>query len=202
MAGGLILLVGLACVLVFIIGNSFLNANTSAGQQLTTVPQFVGKQYLEAQAIANDKHLKLAEAQVASDKPAGQVIEQDIPSGERVKVDTKVTLTVSNGPGTVLVPDVTKMNFRAACSALSDPKVNLICRAAKYEASDLPPDTVISTDPPAQTAVKPGSTVNLTISTGPAATPTPLPTATPAPEPTPTIPPVPTATPVVTPPAP
>jgi serine/threonine-protein kinase len=187
MAGGLVLLVGLACILVFVIGNSFLNGNTSAGQQLTTVPQFVGKQYLEAQAIATDKHLKLTEAQVASDKPAGQVIEQDVPSGERVKFDTMVTLTVSNGPGTVLVPDVTGILADAACTALSDPKVNLVCKVVKYVPSDQQSGTVISTDPPAQTAVKPGSTVNLTVSQGPAATPTPIPTSTPAPVPSPTI---------------
>ena len=202
MVGGLVLLLGLACILVFVISNSFLNTNTPPAQ-LTTVPQFIGQQYLEAQALANDKHLKLAEDQVASDKPAGQVIDQNVPSGQRVKYNTTITLTVSQGPGTVLVPDVTNMTVNAACTALSDPKVNLHCTVTKYEASDkVISGSVISTDPPAQAAVKPGTTVNLTVSTGPAATPTPLPTSTPAPAPTPTTPPAPTPTDVPTPPAP
>ena len=195
MVGGLVLLLGLACVLVFVISNSFLNTNTPPAQ-LTTVPQFIGQQYLEAQALANDKHLKLAEDQVASDKPAGQVIDQNIPNGQRVKYNTTITLTVSQGPGTVLVPDVTNMKVDAACTALADPKVNLHCTVTKYEASDkVISGNVISTDPPAQSAVKPGTTVNLTVSTGPAATPTPLPTSTPAPAPTPTLPPAATPTP-------
>ena len=201
MAGGLVLLLGVACVLVFVIGNSFLNSNASGGQPLTTVPQFIGKQYLEAQALAQTKHLKLSEDQVASDKPAGQVIDQNTPSGQRVKYDTVITLTVSQGPGTVLVPDVTKMPTGEACSTLSDPKVNLICKVVKYQASDLPSGNVISTDPPAQSAVKPGSTVNLTVSTGPAATPTSEPTSTPAPAPSPTPAPQPSPTPTNTPPA-
>jgi serine/threonine-protein kinase len=204
MVGGLVLLLGLACILVFVISNSFLNTNTPPAQ-LTTVPQFIGQQYLEAQALANDKHLKLAEDQVASDKPAGQVIDQNVPSGQRVKYNTTITLTVSQGPGTVLVPDVTNMKVDAACRALADPKVNLRCTVTKYEASDkIAPEYVISTDPPAQTPLKPGSTVNLTVSTGPAATPTPLPTSTPAPAPTPTIPPAvtPTTPPAPTPPGP
>ena len=192
MAGGLVLLVGLACVLVFVISSNFLNGGAQ-GAQYTTVPQFVGKQYLEAQALAQSKHLKLAEDQVASDKPAGEVIEQDTPNGQRVTYNTLITLTVSQGRGTVLVPDVTGMSTSAACSQIA--KVNLICQVASHEVSDsVDPDHVISTDPPAQTEVKPGSTVKLTVSQGPAATPTPQATNTPAPQPSPTIAPSPSPT--------
>ncbi|MGE5335523.1 MAG: PASTA domain-containing protein, partial [Nitrososphaerota archaeon] len=187
---------GLACVLVFVIGNSLLNTNTPP-VQYTTVPQFIGKQYLEAQALAQQNYLKVSETQVSSDQPAGQVIDQDTPSGQRVKRNVTINLTVSGGPGTVLVPDVTNMTLSDACTALE--KVNLHCAAAAYQASTVTSGNVISSDPQAQTAVKPGSTVNLTISTGPAPTPTtaPVPTATdtPAPVPTDTPVPVPSVTP-------
>jgi serine/threonine-protein kinase len=93
-------------------------------------------------------------------------------------------VTVSKGLGQVVVPDVTKMLAKDACTALADPKVNLQCNVVNYLPSDsVDNGKVISTDPPAGTKVDPGSTVNLTVSTGPAATPTtpPQPTVTPQP---------------------
>ncbi|HET8908608.1 MAG TPA: protein kinase [Ktedonobacterales bacterium] len=197
MIGGLALLLVVACVLVFAIVPGLLNGNTSTPPKQTTVPQFVGRQYTDAQALAQSNHLQLKETQQASDQPPNQVLTQDIPNGQRVAWNTTVNVTVSAGPGTVAVPDVTNMRADAACAALADPKYNLKCNVVAYQASNtVDSGKVISTDPKAQTAVQPGSTVNLTVSTGasPTATPPPAPTNTPAPVPTDT-PPVPTVTP-------
>ncbi|HEU5347596.1 MAG TPA: Stk1 family PASTA domain-containing Ser/Thr kinase, partial [Ktedonobacterales bacterium] len=145
MIGGLVLLLGLACVLVIVIGNSVLNGGNTSTAKYTTVPQFIGKQYLEAQALAQQNHLKVSETQISSDKPAGQVLDQDTPSGQRVKWDVTINLTVSGGLGTVLVPDVTGMTLKDACTALE--KVNLHCAVVAYQASTITSGNVISSDP-------------------------------------------------------
>lgn len=195
MLGGLVLLLGAACLLVFAIAGNFLNGNSTT-VRYTTVPQFIGKQYLDAQALANSNHLQLHETLMQSDQPVNQVLSQDVSDGQRVTWGKTINVTVSQGLGTVLVPDVTNMSASDACTALSDPKVNLQCKVVSYEASDkYAAGNVIRTDPVKNTPVAPGSTVNLVVSTGPAPTPTPLPTNTPAPVPTDTPPPAPTSTP-------
>lgn len=198
MVGGLALLLVLACVLVIAIGGNFLNGGGTSTPKLTTVPQFVGKQYTDAQALAQANHLQLHETLMQSDQPVNQVLSQDIDAGQRIAYDRTINVTVSQGLGTVLVPDVTNMPVQTACTTLSDSKVNLKCSVVKYDYSDsVDSGNVISTDPAANQPVKPGTTVNLTVSKGPAPTPTPLPTNTPpaptaTPTDTPTPPPIPT----------
>jgi eukaryotic-like serine/threonine-protein kinase len=189
--GGLVLLLGIACVLVVAIVPGLLNSGTTTPPKLTTVPQFVGRQYTDAQALAQSNHLTLHETLQASDQPKDQVLTQDVPSGQHIAWNTTVNVTVSSGPGTIPVPDVTNMTVQDACTALADPKYNLKCNVVAYQASDtVDAGKVISTDPKAQTPVQPGSTVNLVISTGasPTSTPVPVPTNTPVPIPTDTPP--------------
>lgn len=195
MLGGLVLLLGVACVLVVVLVNGALGGNTTTPPaQFTTVPKFVGKQLVEAQGLANTDHLKLVDTKVASNRPVNEVLTQDMPSGQRVKWDTTINVTVSSGPGTINVPDVSKMTVQDACNKIE--QAGLKCNVQGYEAStDVADQHVIRQDPPGGESANPGDTVNLTISTGPAPTPTPLPTATPPPVATPTTPPIPSPTP-------
>jgi hypothetical protein len=188
MIGGLVLLLGVACVLVFAIMNGMLGGQTST-PQLTTVPNFVGQQYTQAEALAQTYHLQLQKQTMASDKPVDQVLTQDIPSGQRVAYNKTVNVTVSGGTGKVTVPDVTNKPVADACTALADPTLQLKCNVKSYQASDsVTSGNVISTDPAAGASANPGDTVNLIVSNGPNPTPTtpPQPTATPTPLPTPT----------------
>jgi serine/threonine-protein kinase len=71
-----------------------------------------------------------------------------------------------------------------ACHALAADTLKLQCFVKSYQQSDsVDNGKVISTDPAAGATAKPGDTVNLIISSGPAPTPTtpPQPTATPIP---------------------
>ena len=185
MIGGLVLLLGVACVLVFVLMNGMLGGGqATTPTQKTTVPNFVGQQYTAALSLAQSNHLKLAKQVVTSDKPVDEVLTQDVASGQKVAYDTTINVTVSGGSGKVTVPDVTKMSLDDACKALSDPAVNLTCNVGSYQFDPtIPARSVISSDPPAGTSVAPGTTVNLVVSNGPAPTPTtpPQPTATPVP---------------------
>jgi eukaryotic-like serine/threonine-protein kinase len=189
MIGGLVLLLGVACVLVVVISQGLLGGSATAANK-TTVPNFVGRQFVEAQALASTSHLKLQEQFVASDQPENQVLKQDIPAGQKIDWDTTVNLTVSKGQGTVTIPDVSGMDLQTACETLAAAPYNLSCNVGSYEASDkVAAQLVIRTDPAKGATANPGDKVNLIISTGPAPTPTtpPQPTATNTPvQPTPT----------------
>ena len=103
---------------------------------------------------------------------AGLVISTD-PSGQALPAST-ITLTVSSGPGQTVVPDVTGTTAAAATTALEAAGFT----ATETKASDpsVPAGEVIRTSPAAGTLADPGSSVTLTVSTGPAAPPSPTPT--------------------------
>jgi serine/threonine-protein kinase len=184
MIGGLVLLLGVACVLVFVLLNGALGGSPTTSTPKTTVPNFVGQQYTAALSLAQSNHLQLNKQTVASDKPVDQVLTQDVASGQKVAYNTPINVTVSGGADTVTVPDVTKMTALDACHALAADTLKLQCFVKSYQQSDsVDNGKVISTDPAAGATAKPGDTVNLIISSGPAPTPTtpPQPTATPIP---------------------
>ncbi|HKT39433.1 MAG TPA: PASTA domain-containing protein, partial [Ktedonobacterales bacterium] len=193
MIGGLVLLLGVACVLVIVLTQGILGGSTSTPPtQLATVPNFVGRQYTDALALAQTNHLELQKQVVTSDKPENEVLTQDIPEGQKIAYGKTVNVTISGGTGKVSVPDVKGMTVSAAQTALTDPAVNLKVNIESYQYDPtLASGEVISTDPPAGTEVAPGSTVNLIVSKGQA----PTPTVPAQPTPTPTLPPVPSPSP-------
>jgi serine/threonine-protein kinase len=155
---------------------------------LTTIPDFTGMQFTQAQALAAQDHLKLAPPKSQQDqRQAGLVLAQDPPAGQHVKYDTVITLTISAGPGPITVPDVRKKNADDACNMLS--AVGLTCNVSSRQPSaTVPLNAVISTDPPPGTKIDPTTgnlVVNMVVSSGPPPTDTPGPaTATPTPKPT------------------
>jgi eukaryotic-like serine/threonine-protein kinase len=182
MIGGLVLLLGVACVLVFALMNGALGGSATTPPKTTTVPNFVGQQYTAALSLAQSNHLQLQKQTVASDQPIDQVLKQDIASGQKVAYNTSISVTVSGGADTVTVPDVTNMTVNDACKALAADTLKLQCNVKTYQADPtIESGKVISTDPAAGATAKPGDTVNLVVSTGPSPTPTtpPQPTATP-----------------------
>ena len=103
----------------------------------------------------------------ASDSVAeGNVITQAPSSGVEVKPGSTVTLTVSTGAKGSTVPDVTKMDVTNAQNTLVAAGLVL---GAQTEANDASPvGTVIAQDPAPGTSLPAGSSVNVTVSKGPA----------------------------------
>ncbi len=193
--GATVLLLGLSCVLLLTltgalsgIGGLFATAQPTATVPLTTVPNFVNTQYIAAQALAQQDHLTVIEVQIADPSTAGTVLKQDVPPGTSVEWGKSITLTVSSGPGTVIVPDVTGKDVGTACSMLNDPQLGLDCVQAGQEYSaTVPFGDVTRTNPKAGASAKPGDKVQFWVSNGPQPTPTvPVATATPTQAPTPT----------------
>ncbi len=70
------------------------------------MPDVVGLQQSEADTALRDAGLIPNFEEEDSDLPEGQVIGQNPAGGSEVKKDTEVTVRVSNGEGTVTVPNV------------------------------------------------------------------------------------------------
>lgn len=121
--------------------------------------------------------------EVASeDGPAGTVIEQTPAAGEEVDEGSEVTLRVSTGsaaPTAVEVPDVTGASQDAASQTLLAAGFVVVVTEADSDA--VPVGFVVVQRPAAGALAAPGSAVDIVVSTGPPATPTPEPEATSSP---------------------
>ncbi|MER7761209.1 Stk1 family PASTA domain-containing Ser/Thr kinase [Streptomyces sp. NPDC097619] len=81
-----------------------------------TVPSVVGTPQEQARRVLEDLGLKVSVApeQVNSPQPAGSVAGQSLTAGARAAAGDSVTLTVSEGPRMVAVPDVTGREVKEA----------------------------------------------------------------------------------------
>ena len=137
----------------------------STGAPKTSVPDVVGMNYGDAVQALNDVNLDASKHEVFSQKPAGQVISQNPPAGEDVVEGTEVVLDVSKGTKQVEVPNVVGMSEADAQATLE---------AAGFEVSSTsaPSDTaaegtVSDQSPDGGTQAAKGSTVAITVSSGP-----------------------------------
>ena len=80
----------------------------SSEVEVFTVPSFVGKKYTDlASNQAYTKYVSfLTEHEFSNDYKAGEVMRQSHPQGTQVAVGTVITLTVSDGPETAVMPEV------------------------------------------------------------------------------------------------
>jgi serine/threonine-protein kinase len=143
----------------------------STGAPKTSVPDVTGMNYGDAVQALNDANLNAKRHEVFSSKPVDQVVDQDPAAGEQVVEGTEVTLDVSKGTKQVEVPNVVGMTEADARSTLE---------AAGFEVSSTsaPSDTtaegnVSDQSPDGGTSAEKGSTVAITVSSGPSTTTVP-----------------------------
>ncbi|MBP9003809.1 MAG: PASTA domain-containing protein, partial [Candidatus Hydrogenedentes bacterium] len=136
--------------------------------QFITVPNVTGLTPSEASAALASVGLNVGNVsnQCSNTVPANHVISQNPSAGAQVTPGTVVQLTVSSGPCTVTVPDVTGQNQATAQAAIQG--AGLVVGQAIDQCSDtVPAGQVISTAPQAGAQVTPGTVVQLTVSSGP-----------------------------------
>jgi eukaryotic-like serine/threonine-protein kinase len=90
----------------------------SKGVKLLTVPDVVGLQQAEADTQLRDAGLIPNFEEEDSDLPEGEVLGQSPAGGSEVKKNAEVTVRVSNGEGTVVMPDVEGQPASTAINAL------------------------------------------------------------------------------------
>jgi serine/threonine-protein kinase len=137
----------------------------STGKQQVTVPDVRRLTLNEAIARLNDVHLTPDVKDVNNPAPVSTVVAQSPSPGEKVIVNSKVRLNVSQGPKLIGIPNVVDQPFPNARSALEGAGFAVV---RKDESSDQPKGQVIAEDPQAGTNARQGTKVTLTVSKGPA----------------------------------
>ena len=156
------LLIGLA-LLLLAAGTAL--AIVLSGEDTVKVPNEVGKPAPQAVADLARLGLETEIKPVRSEAPEQTVVSHDPAAGDEVERGDTITLNVSSGPGTKVVPDVR-----------GEPKARAVklLNAAGFQVSDeeepsssVPAGNATRTDPEGSTEQPAGSRVKLYISTGP-----------------------------------
>lgn len=130
------------------------------------VPDVVGLAQADATAAITGLGLVAGTSEAADDTvPVGSVISQNPGAGASVAPGSTVTITVSTGPGTVPVTDVTGQSAADAQANLE--AAGFVVASEEANSVDVEAGFVIGTNPAAGTQVAPGTTVTITVSTGP-----------------------------------
>ncbi len=143
----------------------------STGPPQTEVPNVVGMNYGDAVQALSDANLKAKKHEVFSQKPADQVVAQDPKAGDKVAEGTEVVLDVSKGAKTVAVPNVVGMTEANARATLGQAGFQVQSTSAPSDTT--PSGSVSAQSPSAGTNAPKGSTVTITVSTGPSTTTVP-----------------------------
>jgi hypothetical protein len=101
--------------------------------------------------------------------PPGRVLAQQPPGATNARKGGEVVLWVARSTGRPRVPDVVNMTEKDASNTLRD--AGLVPTAVGQSSDAVGPGTVLQQSPAAQTIVEKGSTVTITVSTGPPASP-------------------------------
>jgi serine/threonine-protein kinase len=136
----------------------------SAGQSTATVPEVSGATQQQAQiAIENAGFTFGSISQQTSDQPRGAVIGTNPPAGTSLELPATVSITLSQGPSTIQIPDLTGRTLPDARSALE--QLGLHLGAATRDTSSLMPEnTVLGQTPSPGATVSAGASVSLRIS--------------------------------------
>lgn len=133
-----------------------------------TIPNLIGLSVQEASNVLKQVGLRLVvDKFVAStDIPANQILLQTPTAGLGARPNSVVTVDVSGGTNTVRVPDVIGDEQGAATKLLSASPLNFIVTVVVESSDVIEAGRVIRTDPLGDTAVAPGSTITVYVSTG------------------------------------
>jgi eukaryotic-like serine/threonine-protein kinase len=136
----------------------------SAGQATATVPQLIGVTQQQAQiAIENAGFTFGSISQQLSDQPRGAVIASDPPAGTTLDLPATVSITLSQGPSTIQIPDLTGRTLADARSTLEQLGLHLGA-TTRDTSSFMPENTVLSQSPSPGTTVSAGASISLRIS--------------------------------------
>ena len=146
--------------------NADIYVDVSDGKE---VPDITGQSRNEAKQSLEGAGFKVdEETETSSAVGEGYVIRQDPQGGtrERAEAGSTLTITVSEGPQAVTVPDLYNLTPEGANSVLVEAGLKL-GNQTQQASSAVTVGSIISQTPPAQSSAKPGSSVDIVTSTGP-----------------------------------
>ena len=145
---------------------STITLTISAGASAVPVPNVLGWQAIDAERALRTAGFAVNLVPVASERPAGEVLQQEPSPLVAQQLGAPVTLNISAGPAAILVPDVTGMDDVAAAVAITN--AGLTVQPQSEPSETLAEGLVTRTQPPAGTQVAEGSQVFVYVSSGPA----------------------------------
>ena len=156
---------GVAAGLAVVVGLLFATG-VIGGVDTKTMPLVVGQdKQLALTVISNAGFTEQPSIQlVQSNQPNGRVIKQTPDAGAQVPSDSKITLFVSDGPGTVQIPTVADMPAADAQRLLEKLGFKVVVR--QKASSDVKKGNAIATDPAAGLSILKGSQITLFVSSG------------------------------------
>ena len=146
--------------------SSTTTTSTTAVGTVTVPDGVVDTTVANATAILNSDGLKVNVRYVSSTSAAGTVLAVNPIQGARVINGLTVTLSVSSGPSAVRAPNVVGLNQTAAAAALGQAGLN-VGAVTTVQSTTLAPGDVVSQNPAADSSLSPGSSVDLSVSSGP-----------------------------------
>ncbi|HEU4449086.1 MAG TPA: Stk1 family PASTA domain-containing Ser/Thr kinase [Gaiellaceae bacterium] len=138
----------------------------STGPRTVEVPRVVGLSFEEAVAALEQAGLEWRREDVFSDRrDPGVVASQDPKAGTEVEEQTEVLIRVSQGTELIPVPDVLDQTEESATQELD--QAGFAVEVVEAPDDDTPPGLVSAQSPDPGIEAERGSTVQITISTGP-----------------------------------
>ena len=133
------------------------------------MPSVVGIPYAQASSELQAKGFKVERVDQDSNEPADTVLRQDPRANATAPKGSTITLTVSKGPQTTQVPDVTTLDADTAQSTLEQSGFKV--KVMKQPTNDPSQENVVLDQKPApNTQANPGSTVTIFVGNFVAAT--------------------------------
>ncbi|CAB4914201.1 unannotated protein [freshwater metagenome] len=129
------------------------------------VPSVVGSDSGTARSVLEREGFSTDEMPKTSSRPKGEVIGQNPAGGAKADKGSLVTITVSDGPGMSVIPDVTGLSAAQARRRLEN--AGLRVRVREKASEDVKKGEAIETIPAAGQELARGSTVTLVVSSGP-----------------------------------
>ncbi|MGH3087313.1 MAG: Stk1 family PASTA domain-containing Ser/Thr kinase [Rubrobacteraceae bacterium] len=132
------------------------------------VPNVMGGSQEEAEQTLAEDGFEIAFEQRESDEDeAGGVLEQNPEGGSTQEVGSTVTVAIGTGPNMVVVPDIPYGATEAESAALLEQSGLVLGNVGEAESSDIPEGGVLDQDPVPGAEVEEGSSVDITLSSGP-----------------------------------
>jgi eukaryotic-like serine/threonine-protein kinase len=136
--------------------------NVSKGPQPVSVPSVIGEPIDQASSELQALQFNVSTTYVENDQPANTVIGQDPSGGGSAGKGSTVKLTVSKGPKTSTVPDVSSTDVGSAEQTLQ--ASGFKSKVVYQDVTDPSQvDVVLAQDPAGGTQQKPGAVVTLTV---------------------------------------
>jgi beta-lactam-binding protein with PASTA domain len=131
--------------------------NVAKGPQQFAVPSVVGEQFDQANSDLQNAGFIVLRKDVKSKEPANTVIDQSPPGGSAQPKGSTITLTVSKGPPTSPVPDVTGQDKDSASSTLKASGFRV--QVHMQDTSDPAQDGIVLSQDPSAQSQQPAKTV-------------------------------------------